>query len=939
MRFQVLGPFRVQLDRGEIPLAASREQRILAALLLDANRVVPVSRLVEAIWDEHPPTSSVKVVRNCVSMLRRRLVTAGEIVTESGGYLLRVPYDDLDLRVFADRAQQGRRLAAAGELADAVVHLREALALWRGPAFTGVTGRLIEAAAAQLDDQRRSVQEERLAHELTLGGGAELVDEIADLVAAEPLRERAHGQLMLALYRAGRRTEALQAYQRVRRLLVGELGIEPGQELAELHRAILEADPRLAPVTMPTAIPGPESARPVTPTPTRPVPAQLPASPPAFTGRTAELDELCGLLDAAARAGTAMVAVVSGTAGVGKTALAVHFARLVVDRFPDGQLHVDLRGFHPTGPPLDPGEAVRGFLAAFGVPAQQLPEGLAAQSAMLRTLLAERRVLLVLDNARDSEHVRPLLPGGPGCLTLITSRSRLSGLVATEGAHPVSLGPLPLGDAHRMLVRRLGAARLTAEPAAVTTIAARSAGLPLALAIVASRMVGHPHFPLRAIAEELELAHGSLEGFTGVDAETDVRSVFSWSYRALSGPAARLFRLLSMHPGPDLGAVAAASLAGVPPSRVRPLLAELAHAHMVTEHTPGRYAMHDLLRAYAVERTDIEDDGAERLAVTHRMFDHYLGGAHLADLRLHPHRDPIRLPAAVPGVTVAVVGDREAALAWFSQEHPVLLNLLRRAGSDGHDVHAWQLGWAMTTYLDRRGHWHDQAIVQQLALEAARRVRDRDGQARAHRNISIAHLRRGRHGEASDHLWHAVRLYRGLGDQVGQARTLLNLGTVAEHRGQPRLALRYAEQSLRLFRAAGHPSGQANALNNAGWYHLQLGDHELAPHHCQRALALHQEAGDRYWQAHTWDSLGCAHHHLGRYPEATECYRQALSLWREVGERYYESATLTHLGDTHLAEGERSAARGVWREALDIVVELGQDAGRILDRIRAVTTG
>jgi DNA-binding SARP family transcriptional activator/tetratricopeptide (TPR) repeat protein len=934
VRFQVLGPLRVRLDRGQVPLAASREQRILAALLLDANRVVPVSRLVEAIWDEHPPTSSVKVVRNCVSMLRGRLAAAGgEIVTDSGGYSLRVPDGDIDLRVFADRARRGRRLAAAGELAGAVVHLREALALWRGPAFTGVTGRLIEAAAAQLNDQRRSLQEERLSLELTLGGGVELVDEIADLVAAEPLRERAHGQLMLALYRAGRRSEALGAYHHVRRLLVGELGIEPGRELTELHRAILNADPGLAPVTAPAAASRPEPSRPATPT--KPVPAQLPAAPYAFTGRTAELDELCGLLDAATSAGTGMVAAISGIAGVGKTALAVHLARLVADRFPDGQLHVDLRGFHPTGPPLDPGEAVRGFLDAFGVPAQQLPEGLAAQSALLRTLLAGRSVLLVLDNARDSTHVRPLLPGGPGCLTLITSRNRLTGLVTTEGAHPISLAPLPPGDAHRMLARRVGAARLTAEPAAATTITARSAGLPLALAIVASRVVGQPHFPLRAIAAELEQARGGLEGFTGMDAETDVRSVFACSYRALTGPAARLFRLLSIHPGPDLGAVAAASLAGVPPSRVRPLLAELAHAHMVTEHVPGRYTVHDLLRAYAVERADIEEGEAGRLAVTRRMFDHYLGSAHLADLRLHPHRDPIRLPAAAAGVTVSVVDDREAAWSWFGQEHPVLLNLLRRAGADGHDVHAWQLGWAMTTYLDRCGHWYDQAIVQRLALEAADRVGDRDGQARAHRNISIAHLRRGLQGEARDHLWHAVRLYRGLGDQVGQARTMLNLGTVAEHRGQPRLALRYAEHAVRLFGAAGHRSGQANALNNAGWYHSQLGDHELALRQCQRALLLQQEAGDHYWQAHTWDSLGCAHHHLGQYPEATECYRQALSYWREAGERYYESATLTQLGDTHLAAGERRVAREVWQAALGILAELGQDTAPVLNKIRS----
>ncbi|MDG4809441.1 BTAD domain-containing putative transcriptional regulator [Micromonospora sp. WMMD1120] len=934
MRFEVLGPLSVRLHSDQIALGAARERRVLAALLLDANRVVTVSRLAEAIWDERPPTSSVKVVRNCVSTLRGRLATAGEITTDSGGYSLRVPDEEIDLRVFAERARQGRRLAAAGELAGAVAHLRQALALWRGPAFTGVTGRLVEAAAAQLNDQRRSLQEERISLELTLGGGVELVDEIADLVAAEPLRERAHAHLMLALYRAGRRSEALQTYHRVRRLLVTDLGIEPGPELTDLHRAILNDDPRLAPVSTPVTI-----SRAEAPTPAKPVPAQLPASPYAFSGRAAELDELCGVLDAATRAGAATVAVISGIAGVGKTSLAVHFARLVADRFPDGHLHVDLRGFHPTGPPLEAGEAVRGFLQAFEVPARHLPEGLAAQSALLRTLLAGRRVLLVLDNARDSEHVRPLLPGGPGCLTLITSRNRLTGLVMTEGAHPLTLDPLPFDDAYGMLVRRLGASRLTAEPAAATTIAARSAGLPLALAIVASRLVSHPHFALRAIAEELDRTHGGLEGFTGTDAGTDVRSVFSWSYRALSAAAARLFRLLGTHPGPEVSVAAAASLAGVAPARVRPLLAELAHAHMVTEHTPGRYAMHDLLRAYAVERADSEEDGAERLAVTHRMVDHYLGGAHLADLRLHPHRDPIRLPAAAPGVTVAVIADREAAWTWFRQEYPVLLGLLRRAGDDGYDVHAWQLGWAMTTFLDRSGRWHDQAIVQQLALEAAGRIRDRDGQARAHRNISIARLRRGLHGEARDHLWHAVRLYRDLADQVGQARTLLNLGTVAEHRGQPRLALRYAELAQRLFRAAGHRSGQANALNNAGWYHSQLGDHERALHHCQRALLLQQEAGDRYWQAHTWDSLGCAHHHLGQYAEATGCYRQALSLWRETGERYFESTTLTHLGDTHLAAGERSAAGGVWREALDIRVELGQDTGHLLEKIRAVTTG
>ncbi|MFK3983753.1 AfsR/SARP family transcriptional regulator [Micromonospora sp. NPDC050397] len=933
MGFRVLGPMEVRFGHGRLELAGSREQRILAVLLLDAGQVVPVSRLVEALWDDRPPPSAAKAVRNCVSSLRARLAavsgTTGLIVSESGGYALRVRDDDVDLRVFAERVRHGRRLAADGNLGDAVTELRRALALWRGRAFTGVTGRLIEMSAARLDEQRGAVQEECLSHELGLGGGAELVDEIAALVAAEPLRERAQGLLMLALYRAGRRSEALDAYQRMRRLLVQELGIEPGPELAELQQAILRGDRRLGAVTavtpLPRAAPG-EPAR----SATHPVPGQLPGQPYAFTGRTATLDDLHGLLDAAARSGTTALVMLSGTAGVGKTALAVHFARQVADRFPDGQLYVDLRGYHPSGAVLDPGEAVRGFLDAFAVPPGHLPAGLAAQSALLRTLLAGRRVLLVLDNARDAEHVRPLLPGGPGCLTLITSRSRLTGLIAGEGGHPLTLGLLSPGEARELMIRRLGTARMGAEPDAVAAIVAHCAGLPLALAITAARAASHSTFPLAAIADELDAARGGLDAFAGMDASTDARSVFSWSYRALTEPAARMFRLLSLHPGPDVELAAAASVAGVAPLAARPLLAELADTNLISEHVPGRYASHDLLRAYAGERVRAEESESARLGATRRMFDHYLYGAHAADVRLHPHRDPIDLPARADGVTVVAVGDRDAAWAWLSAEHPVLLNLVRQAVGDGHDRHAWRLGWALTTFLDRRGHWHEQAVVQRAALQAARRLRDRDAQARALRNLSVAGLRLGQDDAARAHLRHALRLYRVLDDRVGQARTLLNLGTVAERGRRPRLALRYAEQALDLFRAAGHRSGQGNALNNVGWYHIQLGDHDRALRYCREALPLQQETGNRYWEAHTWDSLGYAHHHLGQYPQATECYRRALALWQEVGERYYEAISLSHLGDTGLAGGDPQAARETWRRALEILTELGHpDAERI----------
>ncbi|MGX7671127.1 AfsR/SARP family transcriptional regulator [Plantactinospora sp. DSM 117369] len=939
MRFRVLGPMEVQLDGGRMELAGSREQRILAALLLDTCQVVPVSRLVEALWDDRPPPTAVKAVRNCVSTLRGRLASmsgpAVLIATEPGGYALRIRDDDVDLRVFADRVRAGRSLATEGNLAGAVTKLRQALALWRGPAFTGVTGRLIETTAARLDEERRRLQEECLSHELALGRGPELVDEIAALIAEEPLRERAQGQLMLALYRAGRRAEALDVYQRARRLLVREVGIEPGPELTELHRAILDGDRRLGSVPTITPLlrpmPGPQPR----PAPVHPVPAQLPAQPYAFTGRTAQLAEILGLLEAATRSGTTALAMLSGTAGVGKTALAVHFARRVAERFPDGQLYVDLRGYHPTGSVLDPGEAVRGFLDAFGVPARQLPAGAAAASALLRTLLAGRRVLMVLDNARDAEQVRPLLPGGPGCLTLVTSRSRLTGLVASDGAHPLTLGLLSSDEAHQLLTRRLGTARVAAEPQAVAAIVTRSAGLPLALAIVAARAASHPTFPLSAIAQELEKARGGLDAFTGIDASTDARSVFSWSYQTLTGPAARLFRLLSLHPGPDLDLLAAASLAGVPAHLARAPLAELAHAHLIAEHTPGRYAMHDLLRAYAGERARGEETESGRRAATRRMFDHYLYGAHTADVRLYPHRDSIRLPDRSDEVTTVEISDRESAWAWFSAEHPVLLSLTRQPASAGHETHVWQLGWSLTTFLDRRGHWHDQALVQHAALQAARRLRDRDGQARAYRNLSVADLRLGRHTEARLHLRRALRLYRVLGDLVGQARTLLNLGTVAERARRPRLALRYAEQALGLFRAAGHRAGQGNALNNVGWYHIQLGDHEQALRCCREALPLQQEVGNRYWEAHTWDSLGYAHHQLGQYPQATECYRRALTLWREGGERYYEATTLTHIADTSFAEGQSRAAYDIWRRALEILTELGHpDGEKLREKLR-----
>ncbi|MEU1885542.1 tetratricopeptide repeat protein [Micromonospora rifamycinica] len=665
------------------------------------------------------------------------------------------------------------------------------------------------------------------------------------------------------------------------------------------------------------------------------VPRQLPAAVRHFTGRSAPLAALTALLtEPPGPPGTVPVSTIVGTAGVGKTALAVYWAHQVADRFPDGHLHVDLRGYDPESPALSPAEAVAGFLEALAVPPERIPAALAAQAALYRSLLADRRMLVLLDNARDADQVRPLLPSSPGCLVLVTSRNHLPGLVAAEGARPLPLGLLSPAEGRELLSRRLGGDRVAAEPEAVDRIVAAAAGLPLALAIVAARAATYPEFGLARLAAELTATRGALDAFSSGEANVDVRAVLSWSYRGLEPVAADLFRVLGAHPGPDVSVAAAASLLAVSTAEVRRPLAVLNRANLLTEHTPGRYVLHDLLRAYAVELAMATDSARLRDAALRRLLDHYLHTAYAAALLLHKHRDDIALPAASPGTTAVVPADRDEAWAWLAAEHRALLAAVDLAAEHGLPTHAWQLAWSVNTYLDRVGAWQDQSHAQQVALWAATAAGDRDGQARAHRNRAVACLRLGGYDQARDHLERSLRLYAELGDGVGGGRTELNLGILAERQGDHRRALDHAQRAHRLFAAAGHAQGQANALNNIGWYHIQLGDHARALDYCGRALAQQQRTGNRYWEAHAWDSLGFAHHQLGRHRDALDCYRHALALWRETGERYYESVTLMHLGDSHRAAADDAAARAAWRQALDVLDRLGHpDAAQLRQRL------
>ena len=500
-------------------------------------------------------------------------------------------------------------------------------------------------------------------------------------------------------------------------------------------------------------------------------PAQLPAGTRHFVGRAAELVALTDLLEEARAAGVAVTAVIGGTAGVGKTALAVHWARLSAGRFPGGQLYVNLRGFDPSGIPVAAADAIRGFLDAL-VPSGQIPTTAQAQAGLYRSLLAERSMFIVLDNARDAAQVRELLPGSASCMVVVTSRSQLTGLIAADGACPLQLGVLSHADAGELLARRLGRDRLAAEPQAAQELVGLCGGLPLGLAIVAARAAASRALTLERLTAELRVAARRLDAMQTGEPATSLRAVFSWSYQDLSGPAARMFRLLGVHPGPDITAPAAASLAGLGEGNTGRALAELASVNLISEQAPGRYSLHDLLRAYAAEQARVIESDTERAAASHRIFDHYLHAASAASRMLAPYRDQISIPLPSPQLQLAEFAGRREAQDWFEAERLVLLAVIGQAANGSTGAHAWQLPWAAAVFFGRRGYLAEAVAIQQSALASARQQGDRAGQAQAHRYLGQALLRLG-DADAGSHLTDALELFQQIGDAAGQARAHL----------------------------------------------------------------------------------------------------------------------------------------------------------------------
>jgi tetratricopeptide (TPR) repeat protein/transcriptional regulator with XRE-family HTH domain len=665
-------------------------------------------------------------------------------------------------------------------------------------------------------------------------------------------------------------------------------------------------------------------------------PRQLPAAVADFTGRAVELQKLTQVLEAAraSRPGTVVIGVIGGMAGVGKTTLALHWAHRVASLFPDGQLYVNLRGFDPSGTSVTAPEAIRGFLNALGVAAERVPASPEEQAGLYRSLLADRRMLIVLDNARDERQVRPLLPAAAGTLVLVTSRSQLAGLAATDGARLLSLDVLAHGEATQLLAARIGPARAAAEPGAVGEIAALSACLPLAVAIAAARAATRPSLPLAALASELRNASGRLDALDAGDPAASVRAVFSWSVRHLSPEAARMFRLLGVHPGPDISGPAAASLAGCDPARARRDLGELARAHLISARAGGRYAFHDLLRAYAAEQAHDTDGEPERAAATGRVLDHYLHtAAHAAHL-LNPSHEPVALATPSPGAAPERPADHQLALAWFEEEHEVLLAAIALSARSGFDVHAWQLPWTLAPFLQARGHWQEWAATQRTALSAATRLDEVVAQAVSSRLLAAAYSDLGDYDESARLFTTSLALYRQLGNRLGEAKVQHNLAALAEGQGRYADVLKHAEEALRLYQAIGDKASEAGALNNVGWTYGLLGDYEQARALCRQALALCLEVGHHWLEGYVWDSLGYAEHHMGNLGEAAACYQRALRLHREAGDRFTEAEALAHLGETRQAAGEVTQAREAWQQALAIFDDLrNRDAA---DKVRAL---
>jgi DNA-binding SARP family transcriptional activator/DNA polymerase III delta prime subunit len=920
VEFGLLGVLEVRDGDRVVPVASARQRVLLACLLLRAGEAVTVDELAEAIWgDGRLPAQPRRVVQTYVTRLRK-LVGGGLIRTRGAGYVLAVGPEATDVGRFELLVTQARVAGGRGDRQAEAGLLGQALGLWRGEPLADVPSAVLHHwVAARLGEQRLEALQRRIDAGLALGRHAELVGELRELTDAYPLREGFWAQLMVALSRCGRRADALSAFGRARERLVEELGIEPGAELQRLQRAILSGDAALGVGA------GPGRAVAVV------RPAQLPVDVADFVGREGLVDQLVGLLDDER---TVPIVALSGPPGVGKTALAVHAAHRVAGQFADGQLYVDLQGATAGLRPLAPLEVLGRFLRALGVDPAGIPAGLEEASAAFRSQAAGRRLLVVADNAAGAAQLAPLLPAGPGCGVLVTSRGVLSAL---HGARHLHLEVLEQAEATELLRRVAGPQRLDADPRAAAELVGWCGRLPLALRIAGARLAARPAWPVRALAERLADAYGRLDELEL--AEIGMRASFQVSYQQLSDSpegldraAAEAFGLLGLLDGPEVGVPVAARLLDAPEQAAERALERLADAHLLETPAPGRYRLHDLLRLYARELALEQHPEPTRATAIGRALGFYAATTWQTLRLLRP--GDYRLARADQrwrkgGLEFA---DDRAALGWLEAERANLLAAVEQAAEQaaGPGVPAElaiQLAEALFGFFWVRGHWDDSARVSLIALGVARRLGDRVGEAQANSDLGNMCWKQGRYDQALARHQESLAIWRELGDRWGQAASLNGLGLVHQWQGRYERALARHQESLAIRRELGDRRGQAGSMLNLGIVYGRLGRYDEALACLRESLALDRELGDRWGQSGSLLWLGELHERQGRYEEAQSCQQESLAIERELGDRHSQAYSLRCLGVLHQRQGRADQALADLEESLALSRELGDPYG------------
>jgi len=908
VEFGLLGPLEVVNEGRPVAIRSAKHRMLLAGLLLRAGEVVTVDELAEVIWGDELPAGPRSVVQTYVARLRRLL--GGELIqSRPEGYLIAVAPGDVDVSRFEGLLDRARDAASTGDRAAESAILRQALGLWRGEALADVPSEMLcREGVARLAEQRLDALHRRIEADLGLGRHAELTAELQVLTEQHPLREQFWAQRITALYRCGRQADALDAYQRVSRLLADELGIDPGPELRALHKAILAGDPLLV-VAPPRG------------TWTRQ--AQLPLDVADFVGRADLVRQIRQLLTAGLEV---PVVALSGPPGVGKTALAIHTAHQLTERFPDGQLYVNLHGATAGLQPLQPLEALGRFLRSLGIAADLVPADLEEASCAFRSRVAGRRLLVVLDNAVNAAQVAPLLPASPGCGVLITSRRVLSALA---GARHLLPDVLPAAEAVELLGRLAGPARLTAEPGAAAEVARRCGYLPLALRIAAARLVARPGWPVQALAGRLADAQRRLDELQL--AEVGVRASFQVSYDQLSGSpdpldraAAEAFGLLGVPDGLEVSLPVAARLLDQPEHAAGRSLERLVDAQLLETLAPGRYRLHDLLRLYARELAAQHHPGSAQAAALTRALRFYVASAWrtLAVLRPGDYR-------------LARAGERwregglefagqQAALSWLETERTSLLAAVQQAAATpGVPAEIGvQLAQALFGFFWVHSHREDWIQANQVALEVACQAGDLAAQAQAQNDLGAGYYRQGQYGQALARLRESLSIRRDLDDRLGQALSLGNLGNVYQGQGRHEEALACLKESLTICRELGDRRGQASSLANLGELHQRQNRYQEALACLKESLAIRRDMADHHGQAHSLRNLGIVYTHQTRYDQAVACLRESLTICQELGDRRGQASSLHDLGDVYQRQACHDEALACLKESLAIRREL-----------------